>query len=325
MSDYTMYHSILWYSEENNMISTHGYSFDDSAIRRIVELQRQIDRTLSPSLLYTARQAQQIYNQISMDGITLSLKTCNAILKSYDSSSISGGLAAAQQFATQISPITHQILQEQSWLQSIAQGLNSPFQALVESYNAVQLKPAEIENLVNGLRNLSKLDVSEIRIADEYPSLSNDEEEQLSQDLAEAINDRKNWQQRFMAVIDVWRKKNPVIACILGAIILELIIQIFFTTFSFTVQVVASAIVRAEPNTSSLKIARVQEAQNVLGIGEVPYYYQIEFDDPDTQEHLRGYISKRSVKLVLDPVDNEDSQPIGPTKLEKVVRKYYVS
>ena len=138
----------------------------------------------------------------------------------------------------------------------------------------------------------------------------------VTQDLTKAVGDKQNWQQRFMTVIDIWRKKNPVIACILGAIILELIIQIFFTTFSFIVQAVASAIVRAEPNTSSLKIPRIQEAQNVLVIGELPYYYQIAFDDPDTQEHLRGYISKRSVKPVPDPLDNKDGQTLEPTKPE---------
>ena len=60
-------------------------------------------------------------------------------------------------------------------------------------------------------------------------------------------------------------------------------------------------------------VAQVKQTQDVDVIGEVPYYYLIEFYDPEADERVRGYISKRSVK----PTENSDEPTdVGRTSME---------
>ena len=62
-----------------------------------------------------------------------------------------------------------------------------------------------------------------------------------------------------------------------------------------------------EPNTQAPIIYHIEQHQQVVIIGKVPYYYVIETKDVETNEIKTGYVSKRSVELKeIDSIQNID-------------------
>ena len=56
------------------------------------------------------------------------------------------------------------------------------------------------------------------------------------------------------------------------------------------------SLIREEPTSKAAVVCQVKKGETVTVIGDASYYYLVEVIDPDTDERLSGYISKKSVK-----------------------------
>ena len=77
-------------------------------------------------------------------------------------------------------------------------------------------------------------------------------------------------------------------------VILPIIAQLFGNLIG---EALIPAKVYEEPQIVAPVICRLEQHQNVLIIGEVPYYYQIETKDLSTNETKTGFVSKRSIEV----------------------------
>ena len=69
-----------------------------------------------------------------------------------------------------------------------------------------------------------------------------------------------------------------------------------------------------EPSSKSNTVVNITVDQSVTIIGEVPYYYEVEYTDPETGELVTGYIYKANI--ATDEQSEEDSSECEPLSTE---------
>ena len=139
-------------------------------------------------------------------------------------------------------------------------------------------------------------------------SIPLEEQGELASEIDNILADDKNWEQRLMDRIEVFKRTHPLWARLLKFLFFYIFLEIFNNVCSTELgQMLFPAKVYEEPNTQAPIIYHIEQHQQVVIIGEVPYYYEIETNDIETNEIKTGYVSKRSVELKeIDAVENID-------------------
>lgn len=287
------------------MNSTFAFGFDDSLLRKFSELQRQINAAVPQNLLRSFQQELKIYNQLSLDGSLQAVKLMSEKMQSGCFSQLTSELLVAHQVAAQLTPITQRLLDEQRWIQSVIPNLSISLNELL-SPSCISLSPdsamdIDTEEITSNLNEIIDRNISKEEVVAEVSTLTPEEERDLATNICGALQDKQNWQQRLMAVLLKWKERNPIIAYLVAILISNIIWALIVNAASWTGKTIKAAVVRDEPSSSAIGICRIQPSQNVIVIGDVPYYYLIEFNDPNTNELQRGYISKKSVQAISGP------------------------
>lgn len=135
---------------------------------------------------------------------------------------------------------------------------------------------------------------------EDVPALTEKEAEQLSAELSEAAEDPQNWQQRMMDVIQSWKARNPIVAGLVQLIVTTVISQLIWQSLCWGAATLRDSMLREEPTSKAAVVCQVKQGETFTVIGDAPYYYLVEVTNPDTDECLSGYISKRSVRPAQD-------------------------
>lgn len=98
-----------------------------------------------------------------------------------------------------------------------------------------------------------------------------------------------------MAVIQSWKERNPIIAGMILLIATAVISQLIGDAFRWATTMAKNSLIREEPTSNAAVVCQVKQGETVTVVGDALYYYLVEVTDPDTDECLSGYISKRSV------------------------------
>jgi CHASE3 domain sensor protein len=131
---------------------------------------------------------------------------------------------------------------------------------------------------------------------DDFDTITVEENQVLAEAIVEIIDNPLNIQQNIVKWFAEFKDKNPLINK-LFIFLLNTIHLIFVAAAGAVIAVVIlNANVREEPAQSSPIVANVTVNQSVTIINEVPYYYEIDFIDEDTEEEKSGFVSKRSIK-----------------------------
>lgn len=169
---------------------------------------------------------------------------------------------------------------------------------------------AEIERLSVIASRIEEVDTGEIIESKEAAALNIplNEQEKIAAEIDDILADEKNWEQRLMDRIDVFKHTHPLWAAVLKLIFIYIFLEIFNSVCSTGIgQALFPAKVYEEPTTQASIIYHIEQHQQVIIIGEVPYYYEIETKDVETNEIKTGYVSKRSVELKeIDALPNID-------------------
>lgn len=139
-------------------------------------------------------------------------------------------------------------------------------------------------------------------------SMPLEEQRELASEINNILADDKNWEQRLMDRIEVFKRTHPLWARLLKFLFFYIFLEIFNNVCSTEIgQMLFPAKVYEEPNIQASIVYHIEQHQQVVIIGEVPYYYEIETKDIETNEIKTGYVSKRSVELKeIDSIQNID-------------------
>ena len=206
----------------------------------------------------------------------------------------SGMVAVLQQYQAAISTIVPQNFQVQ---------LGDRFQEwsrVMSSAIPYQIEPLT-EARAAELTRLSAL-AEECIVEDfaEKPCILSEEEQQLVvEEIEEILHSGKNWDQRFAERTKSLAQTYPSIAWVLEKIFFAILIGIITNIASSAIgKALSPANVYEEPNSSSQIVYHIELNQNVVVVGDVPYYYEVEIQDESSGCRYAGYVSKRSISLM---------------------------
>ena len=138
-------------------------------------------------------------------------------------------------------------------------------------------------------------------ITEEPRGLSEEEQKILATEVEGILLSGKNWEQRFADQIKKFSQTHPVIAWVLEKIFYAILISAAAEIVSSAIgQAVFPAKVYEDPSASSQVICHIELNQNVIIVGEVPYYYEVMINDESLESGYTGYVSKRSICLTED-------------------------
>ena len=205
-----------------------------------------------------------------------------------------------QESMQSLSAIAKEVAATRSEWEASIKGLND----LVQSYQAITRplqKKAVISDTVQTIHEVESITFPEETDMSEQASvLSETEKSELASEINDAISQHENWEQRLMALLLSYRDQHPIFAWIIKNVFLVILLGIAASMIyeRFIGSVDKPAAVRAEPRVSATSIYIINQHQDIIILDDVPYYYYVEFDDPESQQAIQGYISKRSVKNV---------------------------
>jgi len=151
-----------------------------------------------------------------------------------------------------------------------------------------------ITSLMDGL----EMDGGESLEDDSSYLLTEEEQKIIAADIDEILSEEENWEQRLFEKINAYKKAHPILARLLIYLFMGVILPIIAQLFGNLIgEALIPAKVYEEPQIVAPVICRLEQHQNVLIIGEVPYYYQIETKDLSTNEMKTGFVSKRSIEV----------------------------
>lgn len=167
------------------------------------------------------------------------------------------------------------------------------FSTIIESINGERILEQWIDKIGNGEENT---EVSSEEITEAYD------------DLTDILNDARNWQQILTDVIRKWREKNLVICFLLVNIVLPLILSVLATPI-YNGITSNNASIKDEPSASGNTICNITVNQHITIIStSTNYYYEVEFYDEESGELIKGWLSKRSVKLNEETSESETEE-----------------
>jgi hypothetical protein len=262
---------------------TFIFGFDDSFFDSIHRVQDSITSKNTP-LMKSILQTQQSFFALNQPVIEVAQRA--ALIADMIPPAVYEIAAQYQRILEQISPI----LEYQSRLSAFGVELSQIFTRIQQSNtNTADLFGWAEEIALNPSDNSSG--------ETQWEQLSREETEQVVGAVSSIIENPQNWQQRWIDAIRHFETANPIIAEVLRKIawiILTILTTVMGTLLAAAIQ---NASVREKPVSTAPIICQIEIDQSFYIIGEVPYYYYIEFKNKKTGQEVFGYISKRTVKV----------------------------
>ncbi len=271
-------------------------------------IQRQIDLMTRP-LLDMQQNYAALTKNLSAALDSPAIRDINKISSAFDSQSMaaiyrtqeivskidmSGMVSALQQFQIAIDAVAPMRLQVQlgeriqEWSRVISNGIPYQIEPLTKA------RVAELTRLTSLAEEYTIGEATE-----ECHILSEDEQIIVVSEVEDILLSGKNWEQRFAEQIKSFSQTHPVIAWVLEKIFFAILIGIITNIASSAIgQALSPANVYEEPNSSSQIVYHIELNQNVVVVGDVPYYYEVEIQDEPSGCRYAGYVSKRSISLV---------------------------
>ena len=140
----------------------------------------------------------------------------------------------------------------------------------------------------------------------EKPCVLSEEEQQLVvEEIEEILHSGKNWDQRFAERTKNLAQTYPSIAWVLVNVLLPILIGIIANMVCSAIgRVLSPTNVYEEPHSSSPVVYHIEVNQNMIVVGDAPYYYEVKIQDESTGCCYTGYVSKRSVSLMESKVES---------------------
>lgn len=133
---------------------------------------------------------------------------------------------------------------------------------------------------------------------------------QIAADITEVLSAPENLHTVSQNKYLEWKNERPENAALFWQTLCQIIQTIMvILTFGVTIWQAFTnkdSRVYEEPASTSTVVYNITINNPVTVIGDVPYYYEVEFPNPETGELVRGYISKRN--LTADAIEDIEVQ-----------------
>ena len=158
----------------------------------------------------------------------------------------------------------------------------------------VQVEDAEIDNQETPVREVSP----EIR-------------SQIAADITDVLSDPENMHTTSRNKYLDWVRERPENAMLFWQTLCQ-IIQTLFVVLTFAVttwqaRAVKDSQVYEEPKSTSNVVYNLTVENNVTVIGDAPYYYEVEFVNPETGKQMIGYVYKANL-VAEEPEETENQE-----------------
>ena len=132
--------------------------------------------------------------------------------------------------------------------------------------------------------------------AKEISGLSVQDKQDATRTVSKIFSEPENWEQVLARTLQSAKNSHPIFA---NAIIF-LLSAIFAIVLNIAANIMYDTIKTAKlykaPSANSPVIITIIPVQQVIVIGEAPYYFKIEYADPETGETYTGWVSKRAIQ-----------------------------
>ena len=275
-------------------------------LEKMNQFQRQMDSLKRP-LLEMQTDYMALTKTITAVLDSPAIRDLNKMSKAFDNQSIAA-IYRTQEIMSKMdtSGITAALRQYQAVMDSIAPTalqvqLNERLQewSRIMSKATCRIEPLT-ETRIAELTRLSSLaeEYTATNIPEESGVLSEGEQKIVADEVEEILLSGKNWEQRFAERIKEFSQTHPVIAWVLEKIFFAILIGVVTNiVYSAVGQALSPAKVYEDPSPSSQVIYHMELNQNVIIVGEVPYYYEVVINDASSENCYTGYVSKRSICL----------------------------
>lgn len=148
----------------------------------------------------------------------------------------------------------------------------------------------------------------EIRKDDEQKASENIAEEtltpeiraEIAADITEVLSNPEELQSVSQSKYLQWKERNPGFAAFFIQILYPFLLMIIpLLTSIWLARPVKNAQVYEEPTSTSNVVYNVTVENNITVVGDAPYFYKVEFPDPETGELVTGYIYKANLAEVV--------------------------
>jgi len=127
----------------------------------------------------------------------------------------------------------------------------------------------------------------------EVSELSTEDKSEIVEMTELIVTQPKNWQNVMMERIKKWSVDNPFLVWVFHKLII--LIPIVMSTLALYVTNRDTPI-RENPDSNAQIVTTVIEKQVVNIVNEVPYWFEVEFRNPNTGSIYNGWMSKRSIE-----------------------------
>ena len=278
-----------------------AYNFDNAMVKQMIGLQSWMDPGVPVGVLSALNALQGALRPFSQTAVPAWLQELNALndlQRPWQIPQLQTVAQNVQRINDIWSPAIQSITsQYQSWAVS---KLETTMLDLIQSSCANLTRAAMVSTLADSLGAFADLEIPKYDLPEDVPALTEKEAEQLSAELSEAAEDPQNWQQRMMDEIQSLKARNPIVAGLVQLIVTTVISQLIWQSLCWGAATLRDSMLREEPTSKAAVVCQVKQGETFTVIGDAPYYYLVEVTNPDTDECLSGYISKRSVRPAQD-------------------------
>ena len=188
---------------------------------------------------------------------------------------------------------------------------------ILKTYQAIRLKSERHSAVHDATKLIQEVDSVELpeetELQRQASEIADADKERIVDEVSDAIH-QENWEQRLMALFLTYQTQHPVFAWLIKGFLVSILSGIISTLICnrFIGSVDKTTYLREDPASSAPVVVVIDKPQDIIILGDVPYYYYVEFHDSSSTEPIHGYISKRSLKNVHP----EDPQSDTETKNE---------
>lgn len=141
---------------------------------------------------------------------------------------------------------------------------------------------------------------------------------EIAADITEVLSNPEELQCASQSKYLQWKERSPGFAAFFIELLWPfLLVVIQIVASIWMARPVKNAQVYEEPTSTSNVVYNVTVENNITVIGDVPYFYKVEFPDPETGELVTGYIYKANLtEIVPDAAENTETSESIPETTE---------
>lgn len=247
------------------------------SIQEMYRVTSQLSAILTPSLLEAAQRAQEIANLVSpavMEFATISAQWANLMTP---------GIRTAVESVQRLGIALQPLLAELHEVSPTAEQYANLYQAFSVQTETIELTA----DAASDIETLSQVEMQEV-----------------SQAVSDIIAKPENWEQKLARTIQEMQERHPVCAKAILWLLSAIITIMLSVAANYIYDTIKTARLREAPTTDAPVVAIIPASRQVSAVGDEPYYFQVEYTDPETGVLYTGWLSKRSLQEHEEEMDS---------------------